>query len=53
MIYYDINNNQKITKIKNAHNSKIIKVSHCYDNLNKRDVVMSIAEKNDIKLWDL
>ena len=53
MIYYDINNNQKITEIKNAHNSKIIKVSHCYDNLNKRDVVMSIAEKNDIKLWDL
>ena len=52
MIYYDINNNQKINEIKNPHNSKITKISHCFDNLNKRDIIMSIGDENDIKLWD-
>ncbi len=52
MIYYDINNNQKINEIKNPHNSIIIKISHCFDNLNKRDIIMSIGNEKDIKLWD-
>ena len=53
MIFYDINNNQKINEIKNAHNSEIEKISHYFDNLNKRDIIMSIGQERDIKLWDI
>ena len=53
MIFYDINNNQKINEIKNAHNSEIEKISHYFDNLNKRDIIMSIGKERDIKLWDI
>ena len=54
IISYDIQNNQKICEIKNAHNNYIIDFRHLYDKKNKRDLLISVSSfDNNIKLWNI
>ena len=50
LIFYDINNNNEIKKINNAHNSNIYTIKHYpYD---KYDIILSNSNNNDIKIWN-
>ena len=40
--------NWKITEIENAHNKSITIFSHCFDNLNKRDLILSVSSFDNI-----
>ena len=54
IIFYNLINNQKIVKIKNAHKNPITNIRHYLDNSNKRDLIMSISlEDNNLKLWNV
>jgi len=53
IISYNLNNFQKINEIKNAHKREIIGFRHCLDNINKRDLILSISPDNNLKLWDI
>ena len=54
IISYDLNNFQKITEIKNAHNKYITNYRHFYDKKNKRDLLISIsAIDNNLKIWNI
>ena len=53
IISYDLNRKSIINKLFNTHNNYITNFRHYLDNINKRDVVMSISKKdNNIKLWN-
>jgi len=53
IIAYDLINNKKIIEIKKAHEEKIINFRHFYDDINKRDIILSISKDDDnIKLWN-
>ena len=53
IIYYNLENQQKICEIKNNHHF-ITGYRHCLDKTNKRDFLITIsASKNDIKLWNI
>ncbi len=54
IISYDIKNKKKINEIKNAHNRNITSYKYILDNINKRDLVLSVSENdNNIKLWNI
>ena len=54
IISYDLINNQIINEIKNAHKNYITNFRHYLDNINKRDLILSISyEDNNIKLWNI
>ena len=54
IIYNDIDENKIIKEIKNAHNKYITNFKHYLDQVNERDLIMSISsEDNNIKLWNL
>ena len=55
IIILDLVNNQIINEIKNAHNgSYITHFRHYFDNLNKRDLVISLSKDNNtLKLWNI
>jgi len=54
IISYSIIENKKVNEIKNAHDCCITNFRHYYDQLNKRDLIISIScENNNIKLWDI
>ena len=55
IIYYDLINNVKITEIKNAHESYITHFRYFFDNINKRDLILSISNPlhSGIKLWNV
>ena len=54
IINYDIINYKIISEIKKAHNSKITNFRHCSDNINKRDLLLSISKDDNIlKLWNV
>ena len=54
IIHYNLNDNKIIKEIKNAHKKCITNFRHYLDNLNKRDLIMSISsEDNNIKIWDI
>ena len=54
IIIYNIINNRKINEIKNAHNEYITNFRHYLDNINKRDLILSISlDDNNIKLWNI
>ena len=45
---------KKINEIKNAHNRNITSYNYILDNINKRDLVLSVSENdNNIKLWNI
>lgn len=53
IISYDILNKKIFTEIKNAHNENITSYRHYSDNINKRDLVLSVSETdNNVKLWN-
>ena len=53
IISYDLNNRRKINEIKNCHNEYISNFRYYYDDINNRDLVMSISYKdNNIKIWN-
>ena len=54
IIAYDLNNNQKIVEIKNAHEDYISSFKHILDQLQKKDYLMSVSyDSNCLKLWDI
>ena len=53
IISYDIINNKKIKEIKNAHNDYITNFRYYLDEINKRDLFLSLSYvSKDLKLWD-
>ena len=50
LIFYDINNNNEIKKINNAHDNNIFTIKH-YP-YNKYDIILSTSSNNDIKIWN-
>jgi len=54
MISYDLNNQKKINEIKNIHDEYITNFRHYLDEINKRDLVMSLSRNdNNIKIWNI
>ena len=54
IIVYDIIYNKKINELKKAHENYITNFRYYYDNINKRDLMISVsADDNNIKLWDI
>ena len=50
---YDLIQFLIIFRISNAHNKNITNFRYCFDNNNRRDLVMSISsDDNDIKIWN-
>ena len=50
LIFYDINNNNEIKKINNAHDNYIYTIKHYpYD---KYDIILTTSLNNDIKIWN-
>ena len=52
IISYNVIDNKKINEIKNAHHSCITNFRHNYDKRNERDLIISISNDNNLKLWD-
>ena len=54
IISYNLNNNQMIQEIKNAHNKNITNIRNYFDSFNERDLILSISsEDNNLKIWDI
>ena len=55
IISFDLINNKKINEIKNPHNNNYItNFRYYFDNINKRDLIISIsAQNNNLKLWNI
>ena len=53
IICYDLNNEKKISEIKNAHKDYIFNLRHFLDKNNKRDIVLSLSDGNNLKLWNI
>jgi hypothetical protein len=54
IICYDINELKKIKELKSNHNEYITNFRHFLDELNKRDLIMSISMiDNNINIWNL
>ena len=53
IISYDLNNLKKVVELKNTHMRPISNFRHYFDEINKRDLVMTIScDDNNIKIWD-
>ena len=48
----NIVDDEKILEIKNAHKNEIERIEHYYNKDNKKDILISIDQFNNIKLWD-
>ena len=53
IISYNLINSQKINEIKKAHNDHIRFFKYFLDNQNKRELILSISNDNNIKLWNI
>ena len=53
IIFFNILNNQKINEIKNKENLLIISFKHYLDKFNKKDLIISVAITNKIKVWNI
>ena len=54
IISFNIIRNEELNEIKNAHNKNITYFKHYLDDINKRDLIMSISTyDNNIKIWDI
>lgn len=49
---YDLISKIKINEIKNCHSKIILSLNHIYDDLNKKDLILSISDDNNIKVCD-
>jgi len=53
IISYNLVNNKKINEIKEAHSEQITNFRNYFDEINHRDLIMSIsANDNNIKIWN-
>ena len=52
IISYNVIDNKKINEIKNAHHSCITNFRHMHDKKNERDLIISVSNDNNLKLWD-
>ena len=54
IIFYNIENKQKIGEIKKGHKNTITNFRHYFDDKNKRDLILSISkDDNNIKIWNI
>ena len=54
IISYNLIKNQIMTEIKNAHDEIITSFRSYFDNINKRDLIISVSDiDNNIKLWNI
>ena len=54
IIFLNLTTNKIIIEIKNAHKNYITHFSHCFDEINKRDLLISLSDDdNDLKLWNI
>jgi len=54
IILFNLVNNKIINEIKNAHEYYVTNFRYHFDNINKRDLLISISgEDNNLKLWDI
>ena len=54
IISLDLFNNKKINEIKNAHNQSISNFQHFSDEVNNRDLIISLShDDNNLKLWNI
>jgi len=54
IISFDLINEKKINEIKKAHNTHISNFRHYLDEINKRDLILSVSTKdNNIKVWNI
>ena len=54
LLTFDLNDNKKIVNIKNAHKGNITNFRYYLDQINKRDLIISISfEDKNIKLWNV
>ena len=54
IICYNLNTLNKITELKNCHDKYITNFRHYLDEINKRDLILSISnEDNNIKVWNI
>ena len=53
IICYDLNNQKKINELKNTNKEYITNFKHYLNEINKRDLIMSISRhENEIKVWN-
>ena len=53
IISYNLDSEKINIEIKNAHKNYITNFRHCFDSINKKDLIMSISDlDNHLKLWD-
>ena len=54
IIAYNLIDNKKMMEIKNSHDKYITNFRHYLDKINKRDLIISISDKdNNIKIWNI
>ena len=54
IICYDLNEQKKIIELKNTHSESITNFNHYLDEINKRDLIMSVScLDNNIRIWNL
>ena len=53
IISYNLINNEKVKEIENVHDRYITNFRHYLDNINKRDLILSISDQdNNLKIWN-
>ena len=53
IVFFDLIDNIRVLKIKNAHHYGILHIKHYFDKNNSRDLLASYSYKNSIKLWNI
>ena len=54
IICFSITDNCKMNEIRGAHNGDITNFRHFLDKINKRDLILSLSEKeNNVKIWNI
>ena len=53
IVFFDIIDNKRVCKIKNAHHYNIVHINHYFDKNNSRDLLASYSYENSIKLWNI
>ena len=54
LILYNVATNKIINEIKKAHNEYITNIKHYLDNINNRNLILTVSfEENNLKVWNL
>lgn len=53
LIFFDVNRNTILNDIKKAHNEYITNIKHYLDNINNRDLILTVSfDENNLKVWN-